>query len=168
MLPTIKESVKKTIVYGLSWCFGISLLVTLIITFFLDTAPSVSDFFYSLTISVVYSFSYWGGTVYLVYFLNKKYDWLRESRKRIVSGVIGTLVISFGFAFVINFFLLVVFGKYPFKVLFTWSVFKIYLFPAIVNIIISLWFHLQSFFCEMERGCLKRRTFEKAKMLWPS
>ena len=164
MLPTIKKTVHKTIVYGLAWCFGISLIVASLITYF-DSTRTVMDFVMSFAISVGYSFSYWGSTVYLVYYLGKKYDWLKESKKRIISGVVGTLLVSFGVTFLMHFVLLVLPGKLEFIRLFSWQAFESYLLPATVNLILSLWFHLQSFFFNWKKSALNEERLKSENAL---
>ena len=159
MLPTIRKDVKKTITIGLAWCIGISMIVSCFIAYN-DDEPTWIDFLVSFGISAGYSVFYWGGTISLVEILNMKFDWLHESKKRILYGVFGTLLVSFGVTFLMHLFILVVPGKIEFVRLFSWEAFKSYLVPATINILLSLWFHLQSFFVNWKKSALNEERLK--------
>lgn len=154
----------RSLGWGVGVGIGVSLLVSAIF-YKLDSRDSFSVFLKYFGISFMYSFSYWGGTVWLVGFLNRKFDWLTRSKERIIWGIVGTLFVSFGITFFIHFLLLVVPGKNKFIDLFSLSAFRSYLTPAIINILISFWFHLQSFFVNWKKSALNEERLKSESAL---
>lgn len=93
------EKIRKSIKTLLWVSFGGSIL------FFLLTTPvkSFENYIYTFLISVMYTFGYGLGNGFLNDYLDKKFPWTTETKKRTFWAIVGTLILNIGLTYLLNY-----------------------------------------------------------------
>lgn len=116
--------------------------------------------FWTTAYTVVLGF----GNAYLAVVLDKFYDWYSQTRLRVWSGIIFTIIYSFLGSVLILVVLLVIPGDVEFSDLFNKSFLQRHVFTTILSMVISLFFHLRGFLIDW-KAQVKQNEESKRKQL---
>lgn len=139
----------------------IATIVGLLCFLFMSSSYSAEAFFYTMLISFMYSFLLGYGNGILNDYLNKKYSWTEETRKRTVIGIAATVIINFILVLLCNYINFIIIqgenpanfwnGKMNFR---NWFFINLALF-------ISAFLHAKSFMEEWKKSSKKEVVEQK-------
>lgn len=130
-----------------------SLITISWITFFLGTAlfvfftneKTLENYFLNILIAGLYSFTISIGNGVVNDYLNKKYSWVEDTRKRTILGIISTILINVLLVFFCNYVNYILFQKYDAAKFFTgWMGFSNWL-SINIALLISAILHAKGF-----------------------
>lgn len=127
------------------WLIGIVVGVTVFnLLFFADTV-SLSYIKTMLMWTSVYTMVLGFGNAYLAVVLNHFFDWYKQTRLRVWSGIVFAIIYSVIGSILVLTIMLVLPGKIEFADLFKDHYLKQHYYTTIISLVISLFFHLRGF-----------------------
>ena len=83
-------------------------LITSVLFFYLGTnIKTLESYLYTLGISAMYTFGYGLSNGFLNEYLNRTYSWIDDTRKRIISSIVGSVLLNVGLTYLFNYINLV-------------------------------------------------------------
>ena len=154
------KSIKK---YSL-WLFGIVIGVTIFNLIFYSDPLTFRHIKMMLIWTTLYTIVLGFGNAYLSHVLNKVYDWYTQTRSRVISGVVFTIIFSMLGSILVLTIMLVIPGKIEFKDMFNSYYLKRHYYTTILSMVISLFFHLRGFLMDW-KAQVKLNEENKRKQL---
>ncbi len=151
------------------WLLGIVFGVTAFNLLFFSDNINLHKVIMMLKWTSMYTIVLGFGNGYLAEVLNKVYDWYTETRLRVWSGILCTILYSvFGSILVLT-IMLVLPGSIPFEDLFKPRYINQHFYTTIISMVISLFFHLRGFLIDWKAQVKlneeSKRTALEAKLI---
>jgi LytS/YehU family sensor histidine kinase len=114
--------------------------------------------------SAAYTFPLGLGHAYMSKWLNEKYDWYSETKKRVFFGFIYSVVYSLMISFLVMWVMLVLPGKMDAsEMLSPWAISRHYT-TTLISLIISAFFHLRGFLMEWKEKTQQLEALKRQKL----
>ena len=113
---------------------------------------------YTFLISAMFSYGLGFGNAFLNDFLNSKWDWITQTNKRIIAGIIGTILYTIPVVLAINYFIFVVLNERNSDSFFKGNMIWMNLFWILFALAISTFFHARGFMIRWKESASKEST----------
>lgn len=139
----------------------ISFFIGSFIFVFFNEVKTIQNFLLSIIISGLYTFSIAIANGFVNDFLNRKYSWIEQTKKRAIYGIIGTVLINVILVFFCNYVNFIIFQKQDFADFFSGTMGVNNWFTINVALLISAILHAKSFVEEWKKATRKEVVEQK-------
>lgn len=148
---------------GFSICLFISLIVTTLMMLFNINYFSFDNLAITFIISTLYSFALGFGNGYLNVFLDHKFDWLKQTNKRIFWGIWGTVLYTIPVIIALNYLVYVYYFKNESSAFFSDKMIWIHVFYILLALLISAFLHAIGFMINWKKATQSEVHIERRK-----
>lgn len=113
---------------------------------------------YTFLLAAMYSFGLGFGNSYLNIYLSSKWDWILQTKQRVVSGIIGTFMYTVPVVLAINYFQFVILSNQDSALFFKGNMIFFHLFWILFAFAISIFFHARGFMMNWKASIQKEST----------
>lgn len=148
---------------GFTTCFIISAIVTTIMLLFNYNYFSFYNLALTFLISTLYSFALGMGNGYLNVFLDKRFDWLAQTNKRIFWGIWGTVLYTIPVIIALNYVVYINYFNNDSSSFFSSKMLWIHVFYILLALLISAFLHARGFMINWKKATQSEVHIERRK-----
>ena len=116
---------------------------------------------YAFLISGMYSFGIGTGCGLISDFLNWKWDWITQTRKRLLTGIVSTIIYTTTIVLLVNYYRMVIVQGHAADKFFTFPLIWEHLFYIILSLGIAAFYHAKAFMQELKHSINQQNQLEK-------
>lgn len=148
---------------SLTTLFWVTFSVALITFLFLNTAQekTIENFGITFLVSAVYCFGLGVGNGLVNDYLTKKYSWIDQTRTRVITGVIGTVLVNIVGVLLINYLLNVSYYNNSQEKFFSGQMMFYHVITINIALLIAAILHAKSFMEEWKKAAKSQVTEQK-------